>query len=80
MPTPPIALPYWSTASFGETTDTLPMELSALGTHMAACKTLKGRLFDARCVAEAMHGFVSCRMVTTLVVATLVIGISSFVL
>ena len=79
MHTPPITVPLWSTASFGETADTSPMELSALGSHMAACKILKGRLFAARCVAEAMHGFVSGRMVTTLVVAALLIGISSVI-
>ena len=55
------------------------MELSALGAHMAACKPLKGRMFAARCAAEAMHGFVACRLVTTLVVAALLIGVSSFI-
>ncbi len=79
MHTPPITLPLWSTASFGDTADTSPMELSVLGAHMTACKTLKGPLFAARCTAEAMHGFVAGRMVTTLVVATLLIGISSFI-
>lgn len=79
MHTPPIAMPLWSTASFGDTADTSPMELSSLGAHMAACKTLTGRLFAARCAAEAMHGFVAGRLVTTVVVAALLIGISSFI-
>ena len=79
MHTPPITLPLWSTASLGDEAETSPMELSALGAHMAACKSLKGRLFSARCAAEAMHGFVAGRMVTTLVVAALLIGISSFI-
>ena len=79
MRTSPITIPQWSTASFGDTADTSPMELSALGAHMAACKTVKGRLFAARCAAEAMHGFVAGRMVTTLVVASLLIGVSSFI-
>jgi hypothetical protein len=79
MHTPPITMPQWSTASFGDSADTSPMELSALGAHMAACKTLTGRLFAARCAAEAMHGFVASRIVTTLVVAALLIGAISFI-
>ncbi len=79
MPTPPIDLPQWSTASYGDTADTSPMELSALGAHTSTCKMLKGRMFAARCAAEAMHGFVAGRMVTTLVVAALLIGVSSFI-
>ncbi len=79
MQTPPTTSPLWSTASFGDTADASPMELSALGAHMAECKPLTGRLFDARCAAEAMHGFVAGRMMTTLVVAALLIGVSSFI-
>ena len=79
MHTPSITTPLWSTASFGETADTSSMELSALGEHMAACKPLKGRLFAAHCAAEALHGFVASRLVTTLVVAALLIGVISFI-
>ncbi|MDL2336939.1 MAG: hypothetical protein QFE16_03770 [Pseudomonadota bacterium] len=74
------AAPHWSTSSFGDTADTSPMELSALGEHLDLCKALKGRLFHARCMADSMHGFVASRFVTTLVVATLLIGISSLML
>ena len=80
MHTPLIAAPRWSTASFGDATDTSPMELSALGEHLDRCHASKGRLLDARCAAEAMHGFVASRFVTTLVVASLLIGISSLIL
>ena len=74
MHTPSITTPQWSTASFGDDADTLPMELSELGAHMTACKTLSGRMFFARCAAESLHGFVAGRLVTTLVVAALLIG------
>ncbi len=80
MNTPSITPPLWSTASYGDTADTSPVELSALGDHLDACKPLKGRWFAARCMAEAMHGFVASRLVTTLVVAALLIGVSSFIL
>ncbi len=71
--------PFWSTASFGDSTDTSPMELSALGEHLDACKGTSSRWFAVQCVGEAMHGFISSRFVTTLVVATLLIGVSSLV-
>ncbi len=69
--------PSWSTASFGDTVDTSPMELSALGEHLHLCRSLSGRLFVLRCGAEAVQGFVAARFVTTVVVLTLVIGVGS---
>jgi hypothetical protein len=76
VPTPP----FWSTASFGETADTSPMELTTLGKHLDTCKGAHGRWFTLRCVAEAANGFIAARFVTTLVVATFMIGVASLVL
>ncbi len=73
------ASPFWSTASFGEPADTSPMELSVLGEHLDACKGTQGRLFALQCVGDALHGFVSARFVTTLVVVTSLIGVTSLV-
>ena len=72
-----IPIPSWSTASFGETVDTSPMELSALGEHMKLCRASCGRLFALRCAVLTLHGFVAARFVTTLAVAAFVIGVSS---
>lgn len=67
--------PLWSTSSFGDSADASPLELAALGTHLALCRGLGGRLFPLQCLGEAMHGFVAPRLVTTLVVvAALMIG------
>jgi hypothetical protein len=66
--------PSWATSSYGEPADTSPTELSALGDHLSLCAGLKGRMFATRCFCEVMHGFVASRFVTTLAVATLVIG------
>jgi len=66
--------PFWSTASFGDTVDTSPGELSALGEHLASCRGATGRLFKVRCIAEATHGFVAGRLVTTLVVVVLLVA------
>ena len=75
-----VANPCWTTSSFGGSTDTSPMELSALGEHLDHCKGAHGRFFALRCAAETMNGFVSARLVTTLVVAALLIGAGSSLL
>lgn len=69
--------PSWSTSTFSNQADTSPMELSALGEHLGHCKGAHGRLFSLHCVAETLNGFLSSRLVTTLVVAALLIGIAS---
>jgi hypothetical protein len=66
MKTDVIAPPSWSTASFGDTADTSPMELSALGEHLQHCSGTPGPLVRLRFAAETMNGFVSARLVTTL--------------
>ena len=79
MNTPVAASSSWSTASFGHSADTSPMELSALGEHLDLCKGLSGRMFHMRCRAEAMHGFVVTRFVTTLAVLSALIGVACLV-
>jgi hypothetical protein len=61
--------PRWSTASLGDAPDSSPMELSALKDHVHVCHGLSGRLFAMSCRAEAVHGFVAGRFLTTLVAA-----------
>lgn len=76
-----ISHPSWSTASFGSAVDTSPMDLSALGDHFVSCQGCRGRLFALRCAAEATHGFVATRFVTTLVVViALIAGVAFAVL
>lgn len=67
--------PPWSTAAFGDAADTSPMELSVLGDHLHTCKRSHGRWFALQCAAERMNGFLAARLVTTLTVATLLIGL-----
>lgn len=80
MNTNVISTPSWSTASFGDTADTSPRELSALGEHLDLCRGSHGRLFALQCVALTMHGFVAARFVTTLVMVAFLIGLVSLVL
>jgi hypothetical protein len=74
------ATPSWSTASFGAAPDTSPMELTALGEHLDLCRGSRGRLFALHCAAQTLHGFVAPRLVTTLVVAALLIGVTYLML
>ena len=69
--------PPWSTASFGDAADTSPMELSVLGDHLDSCRRSHGRWFALQCAAENLNGFVASRFVTTLTLATLLIGLVS---
>jgi len=71
----------WSTASFGGSTDTSPMELDALGEHLSHCSAVHGRFLAVRCAAERVNAYVSARLVTTVVMAgMLTVGIGSLVL
>lgn len=69
-----VATPSWTTAAFGDSPDTSPMELNELGDHLGRCKSSRGRWFSLQCAAQTTHGFVSSRFVTTLVVAALLLG------
>jgi len=55
----------------------IPDGVVGVGEHLDLCKSLSGRLFAVRCVAELTHGFVAARFVTTLVVVFVLIGLGS---
>lgn len=79
MNTPIIALPRWSTASFGDSADTSPVELSALGAHLAVCQDSNARLRAMQRLTHTLHRFVAARFVSSLVVlALLVLAASLF--
>lgn len=64
------ASPRWSTTSFGDSTDTGPMELTALGEHVSLCRATSSRFGHLQCGVLTVHGLVSARLVTTLVLIT----------
>lgn len=68
------ALPQWSTTSAGDSADTRPVELSALGEHVSLCRGAGGRYGGLLRAAQAVHGVVAARFFTTLAVVVLVIG------
>ena len=69
----------WTTSSASDSTETLPMELSALGAHVDHCKQSVGRWFLLRCAVDTVHAFIAPRFVTSVVILGLVFGISALV-
>ena len=67
-------LSTWTTSTLGAQADTSPLELSALGDHLGRCQTGRGPMFALRCAADATHGLVAPRFVTTLVVAAVLLS------
>ncbi len=71
---------FWATAAIDGAADTSPMELFALGAHVDRCNGSRGRMFGLRCAADAIHGFIAPRFVTTLIAIGIVFGVASLVL
>jgi len=76
----PRPAPFWVTAAIDGAADTSLMELFALSAHVDRCNGARGRMFVLRCAADAIHGFIAPRFVTTLIVIGLVFGVASLVL
>lgn len=73
--------PNWSTASIGGSPDTSPMELQALGEHLNHCRGIHGRFFQLASAIERANQQLTCRLVTTLVVAGfLLVGVGALLL
>jgi|JI10StandDraft_1071094.scaffolds.fasta_scaffold568944_2 hypothetical protein len=69
--TPPTGL-RWSTAAFGDSTDTAPGELCALDQHLQQCQGGHRRWRALGRGAEGLHGFVAPRFITTLALLAVV--------
>lgn len=64
----------WITAA--DAIDTVPADVSALGIHVDRCNGSRSRWFALSCTADALHGFVAGRFVTTLLIAGTAIGLA----
>lgn len=80
MNTGNLSSPSWSTSSFGHGSDTSPGELATLGAHLDLCRRASGKLFLLQCQVETLKGFMSSRIVTTLVLFVLVLTFGSVML
>lgn len=70
----------WSTATFGDSADTSPLELLALGEHLRVCRRSHGKFVALHCAAESMGGFIVSRMVTSIVAVGLLVAVVRMVL
>jgi hypothetical protein len=70
------AATQWSTSCEGERVETSPMELSALGEHLAQCSGAGPRRVAMRCGAERLHGFVMARLVSAVAVVMAIAGLT----
>ena len=66
--------PLWTTSSLGLAADTSPLELTALGHHLAHCQGSNGHLFTLQCAAQTMTGFATARFVSTLLAFVVLLG------
>jgi hypothetical protein len=66
--------PLWTTSSLGLAADTSPLELTALGHHLAHCQGSNGHLFTLQCAAQTMTGFATARFVTTMLAFAVLAG------
>ena len=78
-PPAPGLRPVWATSTIDRCADASAAELSTLGEHVDRCNGLRGRMFPLRCAADALAGFLAPRVVTTLVVLGIVIGVGSLI-
>jgi hypothetical protein len=69
-----------STAAVPPTWATSAMDFSELRAHIGSCNGSRGRWFMLQCVADAVHDFVAPRFVTTLFIASALIGIAAIAL
>ncbi len=65
--------PLWTTASFGDSADTSPMDLASLCEHLMQCKKTQTRVHRARHYANSVSRFFTARVVSTAVLVLLAI-------
>jgi hypothetical protein len=64
----------WTTSSYGDTTETSPMELDALREHVAQCSRARGRMAALASGTRRAQGFLAGRLMTTLVLLVALVG------
>jgi len=72
---PPATGPLWSTACDGDSCDTTPMELTLLGAHVSTCLATGNRFGGLQVAAQALHGAVASRFVTSVALVLAMLGI-----
>lgn len=74
MTTPPARNPCWSTSSFGQTPDTTPQELYALGEHLCLCRGRHEGWSALSGALRALHSIAVSRTMTAWLLAGLLLA------
>lgn len=69
----------FSTSAFGEAANTSPMEMQALRDHVTVCRGQRGRMFALHCATDAMSGFATTRLITTVLGLSALMGLAFMV-
>ncbi len=69
----------WSTSALSGPTDTSPLELASLRTHLDDCDKQRGVMFSALCLADAVGQFAAPRLMTALLLVLLVVGVAIWI-
>jgi len=77
MKTNIINSPFWSTTAFGDDSQRSQLEAATLHAHIVSCRRSRQLVFMLHCLAETMYAFVTARVITTLLVLTLLMSIFS---
>lgn len=72
----PATAPLWRTSCEGDTADTTPMELTALGEHLALCSAGGPRRVALQCGLQRLGGIVMTRLVSAAALLVALIGIA----
>jgi hypothetical protein len=72
----PTSLPTWDTASLGRPASTSALKHSALSTHLSDCGARRGRLHDLQSAASGLGQLLTARVMTTVLVISLLLGAS----
>lgn len=80
MPKNTAVTPMWRTSSYGQSTDWLASERLELSDHLSQCGARRGGLQALRTGADQLQSVLVGRVITSLVVVTLLLGCSWLVL
>jgi len=67
--------PCWSTVAFGPSGAAVELERAALSDHLHQCWVPHQRVFALRCTAEALGSFAGARIVSSLMLFSLGLGL-----
>ena len=69
----------WETAAGGIPVNATSLDLGTLGEHLGCCLSTNAPLLALHHISRAVHGFVTTRLVTTLVLVALMAALTGLI-